>query len=125
MPSEPLWGAAVVTCDNSSEIFINDFPVATGDNWEDPQGIAFGTLKTRPNKLVIVARNGGSTPNPAGLFFEGRIGLTEGELMKIVSDEQWRVTEALNSKPERKSGDGDEKWKLATLVKPLDVEPSY
>lgn len=122
LPSEPLWGAAVVTCDNSFEIFINDFPVATGDNWEDPQGIAFGAhLKFGPNKLVIVARNGGSTPNPAGLFFEGRIGLTEGELMKIVSDEQWRVTEALNSKPERKSGDGDEKSKLATLVKPLDV----
>ena len=40
----------------------------------------------------------------------------------MVSDEQWRVTEALNSKPERKSGDGDEKWKLATLVKPLDAD---
>ncbi|RPI48573.1 MAG: hypothetical protein EHM56_13500, partial [Chloroflexi bacterium] len=63
---ESAW--LVMTADNAFEVQVNDKPVGEGDNFK--QTYAFDLkplLRPGTNRLSVLARNGGETPNPAGL----------------------------------------------------------
>ena len=73
--ARPAKAWAVVTCDNEFTLFVNGRQLAVSKDWTQPVAVRLeGALKTGQNELKIVARNGGDSPNAAGLFFEARIG---------------------------------------------------
>ena len=58
--------AGVATCDNEFTLYVNGQKIAESPNWEQPVALALdGKLKKGANEFVVVAKNGGSAPNPA------------------------------------------------------------
>ena len=56
-------------------------------------------LKAGANDFVLVAKNGGTAPNPAGVIFEARLKLADGSTVTIGTDATW---ETLKSPPDAK-----------------------
>jgi hypothetical protein len=95
----PAQAVAAISCDNSYELFVNGQRAAAGDNWQQPDAVLLASrLKVGENELIIVAKNGGAGPNPAGLFFEARLFGAEGLSDTIASDASWQWT---SQQPER------------------------
>lgn len=100
LKSAPVRAGAVATADNEFKLYVNGTPVASGDNWENPEAIPLETkLKAGANDIVLVAKNGGTGPNPAGTIFEARIKLSDGTTVTIGTDATW---ETLKSPPDAK-----------------------
>ncbi|UUO09148.1 PSD1 and planctomycete cytochrome C domain-containing protein [Blastopirellula sp. J2-11] len=86
---------AAITCDNEFQLFVNRREVAAGDVWTEVKSVALTPyLKKGPNELVVIAKNAGAGANPAGLFFQAKIDLINGESTTIASDESWNWTPA-------------------------------
>ena len=90
---------AVITCDNRFTLYVNGKKVASGDNWEAPTAVRLVGLVAGKNELLVVAENQGSTPNPAGLFFEAKVwedgqsADTQPPLVSITSNSTWEWTD--------------------------------
>ncbi|MBI5802989.1 MAG: DUF1549 domain-containing protein [Verrucomicrobia bacterium] len=96
LKSAPVRAGAVATADNSFTLYVNGAQAASGDNWENPDAIALESrLKAGSNEIVLVAKNGGADPNPAGVLFEARITLAGGETITIATDTTWETTRSL------------------------------
>ena len=119
----PSQAVAVISCDNSYVLYVNGQRVAAGDNWEVPDVVLLsGRLKAGPNEILIVAKNGGNGPNPAGLFFEARLSdgdsadkANAGESQRLATDSSWQWTSqqpAANGKYQTPPDD----WKDAAEV---------
>ncbi|MDB5387518.1 MAG: hypothetical protein JWM11_3164, partial [Planctomycetaceae bacterium] len=116
LKAAPTQALAAVSCDNSYSLSINGQFVHAGENWEVPDSILLtNRLQPGKNEIVIVAKNGGTGPNPAGLFFEARACRDDGTCESIGTDDQWLWT---SKQPERngrfKAEPGD--WKPAVPV---------
>lgn len=113
LASAPVRAGAVAAADNSFILYINGTRAAAGDNWENPEAIALESrLKAGANEIVLVAKNGGAGPNPAGVIFEARIQLADGTVVTIATDASWQSTQ---SQP-------DAKGKFKT--EPTDWQPA-
>ncbi|MEQ2007063.1 MAG: DUF1549 domain-containing protein [Limisphaerales bacterium] len=100
LKSAPVRAGAVATADNEFKLYVNGALAASGDNWENPEAIPLETkLKAGANDIVLVAKNGGTAPNPAGVIFEARIKLADGTTVTIGTDATW---ETLKSPPDAK-----------------------
>jgi mono/diheme cytochrome c family protein len=100
LKSAPVRAGAVATADNEFKLYVNGALAASGDNWENPEAIPLETkLKAGANDFVLVAKNGGTAPNPAGVIFEARIKLSDGTTETIATDATW---ETLKSPPDAK-----------------------
>ena len=106
---------SVITADNSYVLYVNGQQILSGDNWETPGEASF-QLKAGKNEIVIVAKNGGTAPNPAAVFFEARMTLADGSVQTLATDETWQWTSA---QPENKGHFKKEPtdWKAAVPVK--------
>ncbi|GAA4427935.1 DUF1549 domain-containing protein [Bremerella cremea] len=119
--TEPITTAfAVVTCDNSYTLYVNGKQVKAGDNWEEPNLIPLTSLKQGVNEILIVAKNGGSGPNPAGLFFEARLGSGDAPAQVLASDATWQWTSEVPAKS-GKFPKPPEDWQPAEVVKSQQV----
>lgn len=99
LSAAPTFGLAVATCDNSYTLFVNGQRAGAGENWEAPDAILLTPhLKQGPNEFLIVAKNGGASPNPAGLFCEARITQADGTTAVIATGDGWEWTA---TQPER------------------------
>lgn len=115
-------GGAIVTCDNSFTLFINNREVMKGTDWQQPSAVALkGILKKGDNTIVAIATNAGSTPNPAGLFFEARIQLADGSEQTISTDGNWQWSPAIPAVKEGRLGAQKGDWKPVVIVHPVDV----
>ena len=112
----PQQAVAVITCDNNYVLSINGTRVEAGDNWEQPQAVLItARLKAGPNEIVIVAKNGGATPNPAGLFCELQARSAEGTTLSLGTNETWTWSQSLpDANGKYKSPPTD--WQPAALV---------
>ena len=109
----PQQAVAVITCDNSYVLSINGVRVEAGDNWEQPQSVLITSrLKAGPNEIVIVAKNGGAEPNPAGLFCVLYARTIDGEVLLLGTNETWTCSKTLP--------DGNGKYKTP----PTDWQPA-
>lgn len=100
LKSAPVRAGAVATADNEFKLYVNGALAASGDNWENPEAIPLETkLKAGANDLVLVAKNGGNGPNPAGVIFEARVKFADGTTETIATDTTW---ETLKSPPDAK-----------------------
>lgn len=114
LQAAPAQAAAAISCDNSYQLFVNGQRVQAGDAWQRPDSVLLaGRLKPGENEILIVAKNGGAGPNPAGLFFEARLFAADGSLQTtIASDDAWQWT---REQPERNG-----RYKTA----PVDWQPA-
>jgi len=131
----PDHAVVVVSADNEFELFVNGHPVAKGQNWSQPGVIHVGPhLRAGRNVLAITAKNGGSSPNPAGLIAALMVSDRDGGYQALVAtDETWQVvakptpgwlvatkTSASRNAVSVAPGDGGP-WKIAGRVETLDV----
>jgi Protein of unknown function (DUF1553)/Protein of unknown function (DUF1549) len=86
---------AVVTCDNAFKLYVNGALAGEGDDWMTPQLFALPKLKKGKNEILIIAKNTGKDPGPAGMFFEARWTNLDREPASLVSDESWQWSEKL------------------------------
>jgi mono/diheme cytochrome c family protein len=100
LKSAPVRAGAVASADNEFKLYVNGTLAASGDNWENPEAIPLESkLKAGANDFVLVAKNGGAAPNPAGVIFEARIKFSDGTTETIATDSTW---ESLKSPPDAK-----------------------
>lgn len=117
LPAAVERAAAVITCDNSFQLFINGRLAADGNDWTDPQGIVLSDrLKAGSNRIDVLATNAGSTPNWAGLLFEARVHLADETRVTIASDDTWQWTSKLPSSREGRLGNARGKLNSATVI---------
>lgn len=96
LPAAPLRAGAVVSCDNSYVCYVNGAKVSASESWERIEGVPLeSVLRAGDNEILIVGRNGGTSPNPAGLFCEVFIRLSDGQTQTIASDGRWEWTATL------------------------------
>ncbi|PQO28822.1 DUF1549 domain-containing protein [Blastopirellula marina] len=89
---------AAISCDNAYTLYVNGKKVQSGDNWLAPDLVLLPHLKKGQNEILIVAKNAGSGPNAAALFFEARIPAPEKGEQTIASDESWQWTSQVPEK---------------------------
>jgi hypothetical protein len=91
----PNRAVAAVSCDNQLTLYVNGKLVLSDDNWETVDVVNLQPhLKEGTNELLIVAKNGGTDPNPAGLLFEARLIGPQGSVQTIGTDAGWQWTKA-------------------------------
>ncbi|MBA2112928.1 DUF1549 domain-containing protein [Bremerella alba] len=111
----PSDGFALVTCDNEYTLFINGKKLVSGDNWMEPDLVRLTSLKKGTNEVLIMAKNAGSGPNAAGLFFEARFAD-----QVIASDETWQWTTQVPSNSGKFEKQPDN-WNTTSVVKGQEV----
>ena len=127
VPSAIRSGVAVLTVDNSFDLYINRRKVASGNDWTKTQVVPLAKLlkvqqddADPANQIVVVARNAGSGPNPAGLFFEARLVLDDGTQLSLASNADWTYSEeAMKGGREGRMGKIQGPWKkVLTMGRP-------
>jgi hypothetical protein len=89
LPEIPQRAAAVVSCDNEFRLYVNGRFVGEGENWESPNLIPLEGLVAGENELIIVGRNGGDSPNPAGLWCEIGVRFPDQSERVMGTDSSW------------------------------------
>jgi hypothetical protein len=111
---------AVVSCDNAYTLYVNGQRVQAGENWEAPDLVALPNLKAGTNEILIVAKNAGGGPNPAGLFFEARWSGEDRESSSLISDGNWQWSAQLPD-ASGKYGKFPDDWRPAAKVQGQEV----
>ncbi len=116
LETAPTQALGAITCDNSYILAINGQLIHSSENWEAPDSVLLtNRLQVGKNEITIIAKNGGTGPNPAGLFFEARAYRKDGEFQTLVSDAAWQWTSQEASRTGKfKTEPAD--WKPAELV---------
>jgi hypothetical protein len=88
--------ALVITCDNAYELIVNGLKVGKGDDWQTPQTYDLSSvLKKGANEMIAVGRNGGTVPNPAGLWVQLYVQLSDDKEVVVATDKSWQWTSVL------------------------------
>lgn len=117
LDDDVISGGGVITCDNSFALYVNGRKMESGDEWTKPQAVLLKpVLRKGRNEIVVVAANGGDGPNAAGLFFEARLKLANGETLTIASDASWDWNSATPKGKEGRLGAIQGDWKSAVVV---------
>ena len=119
LPALPTSARAVFIADNSASIFVNGKPVVQeppGSEAPNPRSIELKHLRPGKNSIIVVARNGGDSPNPAGFIFQANLVLPGGQPPVVVaSGPSWKWTATLpDAKGRFASPPAD--WQPAALV---------
>jgi hypothetical protein len=115
-------GGAIVTCDNGFTLYLNGRQIKKGTEWSRPEGVALRGLLTKgKNTIVFVASNAGSGPNAAGLFFEARVKLENGEEMIVASDDSWQWNASVPQTKEGRLGRVAGEWNTVAVIPALGV----
>jgi hypothetical protein len=117
----PAQAVAAISCDNSYSLSVNGQFVHAGENWEAPDAVLLtNRLQAGKNEIVIVAKNGGNSPNPAALFFEARATQADGTIESIGTDAEWQWTSQQPDRNGRFKADPAD-WKPAALAANSDL----
>ena len=68
----PKKAVAVISCDNEYRVYLDGRLIGEGKQWDSPNLFTLDDLMAGDHELIIVGRNGGDSPNPAGLWCEVR-----------------------------------------------------
>ncbi|HUQ71009.1 MAG TPA: DUF1549 domain-containing protein, partial [Planctomycetaceae bacterium] len=89
----PKQAIAAISCDNSYTLFVNGQKVQSGEAWDPVDAVVLTPrLKIGQNELLIVAKNGGNSPNPAGLVFEAHLIDADGKTQSVATSDAWQWT---------------------------------
>ena len=95
LETKPQVARAVVSADNGYTLYVNGRKLADGDNWTKVAAVDLRpALKVGSNEILIAARNGGTTPNAAGAYFEARLKMAgeQADEIHLASDLTWQWT---------------------------------
>lgn len=93
LPFKPATASAVVTVDNGYALFVNGRKAGAGTDWTQPDAVELsGFLRKGANDLLVIATNGGESPNAAAVWFEARIRAADGKEKIVASDASWQWT---------------------------------
>lgn len=107
----------IITCDNEYSLFVNGRHVASDEDWTELQRLALHShLQAGKNSLVVIGKNGGQEPNPAGLFFQMLVRLEDGHEETIASDTSWEVAKGAPASREGRLGKLPGGWMSAVAV---------
>lgn len=122
LPAGIAHGTVAVTCDNEFSLFINNREVAKGNNWEQLQTVKdLSQLHAGRNEIVAIAKNGASTPNPAGFYFEARMTDTQGNPHSVHSDDSWEWNPNIPKVQSKKLGAIQSDWKPTAIIPELSA----
>ncbi len=114
------WG--FVSCDNEFDLYVNRRLVTSGKDWGDPTGFVLrDELKKGNNELVLVARNAGQAPNPAGVLLEMRLRSETGDLTAYGTDGTWKYSNAELRVVEGRLQSLEGPWREVDVLQPLDA----
>ncbi len=106
---------AVISVDNGYEVFLNGASLGKDDDLRTAEVISLAGLKPGRNEILVVARNAGSGPNKAGVYFEARLAYADGTRQTVLSDDSWVWSKALpDAKGKFAKPPGD--WEPAHVV---------
>lgn len=110
--------AAILTCDNAFKLYVNGREISAGDNWTQITAVPLhDKLRQGNNQIVVVASNAGSSPNPAGFYFQARAKLEGGGTAVLRSDAQWQFSPTVRVGKEGRLGVLPQNFKPVTVVK--------
>jgi hypothetical protein len=114
---KPRGAVMVITCDNEYTAWVNGKQVGADKDWNSIEVLNLSRhLKNGANEILIVGKNAGGGPNPAGLYAE--IVLTEGaNNIRIATDETWQASSDV-SKPQKTDA---AQWQAAVSVQPQNT----
>jgi hypothetical protein len=106
---------AVVTADNRFELWVNGKQALAGTDWQRPESISFAQLLvTGDNEFLVVVKNEGEGPNPAGAHFHGLL-KCGNQGTEIVTDASWESSAQLPQADGRISVSAGD-WKPAVVL---------
>ena len=112
-----------MTADNSYELWINGRLAGKGDNFH-----VAGMFDIKPllrsglNVLAVVAENGGSSPNPAGLAGTLLMNFRDGHALTLPTDKTWQTTQSAQGPWKTETTlPGD--WQAAMELGPMGMAP--
>jgi hypothetical protein len=112
-------GAAIVTCDNEFTLYINGRSVISSSNWQKIVAVPLhDKLRVGNNQIAVVGTNGATTPNPAGLYFQGRLKMEDGSERAVRSDGSWKQAPRAAPGREGRLGAVPKNLKSVTVVPP-------
>ncbi|TWT34291.1 DUF1549 domain-containing protein [Blastopirellula retiformator] len=121
LDDQPTSAIAAITCDNEFQLWINRQEVASSGDWTEVQSVELNPyLRKGANELVVIGKNAGSGPNPAGLYFQAKIDLPGEKSTTIASDATWTWTAAPKSNVLKKQPLAE--W--AEAAQPVVVAPA-
>ena len=115
---KPRGAVMVITCDNEYTVWVNGKQVGADKDWNSIEVLNLSRhLKNGANEILIVGRNAGGAPNPAGLYAE--IVITEGgnKYMRIATDETWQASREVP----RPQNTDTVPWEAAVSVEPQNT----
>ena len=113
---QPTRSVAALTCDNEYTLYVNGRKVQADANWESVELVGLDAhIRPGRNEILIVAKNGGSTPNAAGLIFEARIRRADKSETIVATDATWEWTVSQPDGRGRFAKTPDD-WKKTALV---------
>jgi hypothetical protein len=97
LPAHPVSVRAVFIADNEAEIRVNGQAAASEAGAGAPRirSVDLPHFREGRNTVIVVAKNGGTSPNPAGLIFEAHARLADGRTVVIASDDSWKSSATL------------------------------
>lgn len=108
-PDKAVRSAGVIAAaDNSFTLYMNGQILLTGNDWSQLKS-APAPVKKGENRLLIVAENGATEPNPAGVYAAVRIVYEDGSTEIITTDETWLVSLKVPK------GDKPARWEIDKL----------
>jgi hypothetical protein len=127
LPAVPTSARAVFIADNSASIFVNGKPVVQeppGAEAPLPRSIELKHLRPGKNSIIVVARNGDATPNPAGFIFQANLVLPGAGPVAVASGPSWKWTATLPDANGRFASPPAD-WQAAALVANPNVWDSF
>lgn len=117
LSAEPVSVRAVFIADNEAEIYVNGLPAASepGEAAPRARSVDLPHFRKGRNSVIVVAKNAGSSPNPAGLIFEAHARLADGRTVVIATDNSWKWSATLpgaDGRFTRPPGD----WRAAAVL---------
>ena len=111
----PQAAFAVASADNRFELWVNGKKAMTGSDWQNPESRSLSDLLVAgDNELIMVVKNEGSGPNPAGAIFHALL-KRDGQWAELVSDSSWEATSRTPDSNGRLQGNSND-WKPAVVI---------
>ncbi|MEO1980801.1 MAG: DUF1553 domain-containing protein, partial [Fuerstiella sp.] len=115
---KPRGAMMVITCDNEYTVWVNRKQVGADKDWTSIEVLDLSRhLKKGENDILIVGRNAGNAPNPAGLYAEIVLTVADGKHVRVATDETWQASREV---PNPQKTDAVP-WEAAVPVQPQNT----
>ena len=103
----------LLSVDHAFELFLNEEPVAQGDDWRKVLKVEVGhLLQPGENIIAIKGTNEGAIANPAGIIMAMKVQDIQGHIQTVFSNTDWKSTDQKPPANWTTLGFDDQEWPL-------------